>query len=75
MPLTTVHVINTVRSCNPLHEPYHVKPGFLSSCAVNNQQSLTGHDLGCDFLCILHQEVITDIHDNTPKGHKDILGS
>ena len=51
----------------------------LGSCAVNNQQSLAGHDLGCDFLCILHQEVrglaSSDIHDNTPKGCKDILRS
>ena len=30
---------------------------ILSSCSVNNQQSLKGHDLECDFLCIPHQEV------------------
>ncbi len=29
----------------------------LSRCVVNNDQTLKGHDLRCDFWCILHREV------------------
>ncbi len=50
----------------------------LSSCAINNQQSLTGHDLGCDSVYPAPRcpwASIISIHDNTPKGCKDILRS
>ena len=30
---------------------------ILSCCVVNNYQTLTGHDLRCEFWCILHQQV------------------